>query len=558
MMVSKVAVMALVAVIAVPILLGYALNLSETTVTEYKPDGDSVDVTPLLQTGTAYTTANADVYKLNSDFTYNGVVDYYPVYNEINTTKSSLQLSQEKRTLSNGAGTNWRLYNADVEIYIFVGKDSGVTFNRLEAGTHAVLTTQNNISSIHYYAADNTVEVAWQYGSGGGVYYYTPANTNEYLVFTNNSGSDVTLYATLKSTTGTSYVDFSSGFYTSKGATVNIPDETKSLLMTVDLDSITDSSYSVRYGIGQAYFLLEKTTTAGVVSWKATQQETNQNGQYVDVNETDLYYNPSNNNVYQIYVSATPQGTTVRHGDTFYIVNWHTELRYVGSWPTLIGTANYYIKYDYDHLRESWNSNSNTFKSVGISILSGSRSPSTRLDSAQFSAFAYGIIIDTSYAPADFKTNPATTLNVSKAGLSLEFGGNTYTVDKSGNITLGTHKVSVNGLKLESVPTAGGYANKINGTTISVTADPSTIKFNGNWGASVSTVANASSTHTHTEWTAGEFGWDGIDHNFLMVGLLTSIGVFIALGIYIRRTKAALWPLLIVCGGAAMLFFVML
>lgn len=84
------------------------------------------------------------------------------------------------------------------------------------------------------------------------------------------------------------------------------------------------------------------------------------------------------------------------------------------------------------------------------------------------------------------------------------------------------------------------------------------ITFGGSWSAMITTESMESYTYTRTEWTPGQFGWNGLDQNFMMVGLLTSIGAFIALGIYIRRTKAALWPLLIVCGGAAMLFFCML
>ena len=134
----------------------------------------------------------------------------------------------------------------------------------------------------------------------------------------------------------------------------------------------------------------------------------------------------------------------------------------------------------------------------------------------------------------------------------------TYTV-KNGNITLGAHSISVDGLIFSSVPNEyGTYDNKIGNTIVSTTATPSSIQFMGKWSASVSTASMSANTYTKTEWTPGEFGWDGLDQNFLMVGLLTSLGVFIALGIYIRRTKAALWPLLIVCGGAAMLFFCML
>ena len=65
-------------------------------------------------------------------------------------------------------------------------------------------------------------------------------------------------------------------------------------------------------------------------------------------------------------------------------------------------------------------------------------------------------------------------------------------------------------------------------------------------------------TLTKTQWNAGQFAWDGMDSNFLMVGLLTSLGVFIALGIYSRRSKSSVWPLMLVAGGAAFLFLIMM
>ena len=167
----------------------------------------------------------------------------------------------------------------------------------------------------------------------------------------------------------------------------------------------------------------------------------------------------------------------------------------------------------------------------------------------------FPIISNRSYDPAQFKTNPSTTINnISQYGYAIEFAGNTYIVDSTGNITLGTHKVSVDGLKLESVPVAVGYENRINGNVISVSAQPSQIRFSGQWVASVSTIGNSATTVNKTEWTPGAFGWDGVDTNFLIVGLITCVGMFIGLGIYSRKTGKGLMPLLVVCGCASALF----
>ena len=63
-MVNKVAVIAIVAILAVPILIGFGMNLEPTTVTEYLPDKESVNVTQLLQNSVAYNNVQADSYRL--------------------------------------------------------------------------------------------------------------------------------------------------------------------------------------------------------------------------------------------------------------------------------------------------------------------------------------------------------------------------------------------------------------------------------------------------------------------------------------------------------------
>ena len=232
----------------------------------------------------------------------------------------------------------------------------------------------------------------------------------------------------------------------------------------------------------------------------------------------------------------------------------HLEFRYVGAWPSLIGEANYYNITDVQYKVSA-----PLFSGIPIGGSYAPYSPTMRVDAAEYRAMEYQIINDRTYSPADFKTNPSTTIdNVQIYGSSLDFGGNTYTVSK-GNITLGTHQIPVKGLVLSSVPNGNGeYDNKIGDTVISTTAAPSAIPFNGKWSASISTVAQEQYQYTKTEWIAGGFAWNGMDDNFLMVGLITSLGAFIALGIYARRSRASVWPLMLVCGGAAALFFIML
>jgi hypothetical protein len=105
----------------------------------------------------------------------------------------------------------------------------------------------------------------------------------------------------------------------------------------------------------------------------------------------------------------------------------------------------------------------------------------------------------------------------------------------------------------------GDYDNMIGGTIISTSATPSTITFNGTWSGSITTQSMESFTYTKPEWNAGSFAWDGMDQNFLIVGLVTCLGVFVALGIYAKkRGSGGIIPLMIAVGCAAMVFYIML
>lgn len=558
MAVSKIAVMALVGILAVPILLGYALNLSEVTETEYKPDGESINVTSLLETGTAYTSANADAFKINTDFEYGGT-EVLPSYNNQVTYKTSLPGNQTAITLAPNQTVFWRANTFDIGLYVYVGPSTNdITLMEADTSGNVLLWAVGNLVTMHYIPADNVIV----YQTRGSASFHYLNDSADYISFKNNGSSDTTIYYTSQTGT-TNYIDISGGYkfhnLGTSNLTINLPEKTKSILMSIDLNTITDSDYSIILSVGFVNIYLNKTTVDGVPKWSVVCDTG-----VIETIADELYYDTSrSSNTYQFYYSLEYAGIYIQPGipgltpdRTYYEHNNHVEFRYIGDWPTLIGPANTYLKYEYDKVKRVTYAPVTEFDRLQIYSLNVT--PTIRMDGATFSAFAYSIISDTTYTPGDFKTNPTTTLTVQKPGTSFEFAGNTYTVDNTGNITLGTHKVSVNGLKLESIPVPVGYENRINGNVISVTAEPSTIKFNGQWGASVSTIGNTATTYTKTEWTPGEFAWDGIDTNFLIVGLITCLGVFVALGIYVRKSGKGMIPLLIVCGCCAGLFFCMI
>lgn len=590
-MVSKVAIIAIVAILAVPIMLGYALNVEEVTETDYRTVGDSVNVTDLLKNGTGHSYTNANAYQINSEFNKNDRPTSV-IYEKVASNKTSIPVNQNLNPpgghyIENHTLSTYKMYFGQTI------KDStgGYLVLRIYKADNTTVLTVNNLYTLFYDDSTKTLTYTYKVSSTT----YTTAtfsNSNDYWFGFSDTGSYNGIFATewlYGDGRPSNYADISSGYYfagVSDYFDIELTDYTKNAILTIDLDSITDDNYTIKIGAGghnsganfdaatEPYYLT-KTTTAGVVSWTLTFVR--------DTSRTwDLYYDPEvPHNTYQIYWdwnydhTGEPYyeaGLNMYFNDIYY--NSHREFRYVGNWPNAIGEANVYWKVtddveNYylpmpvelpDYVPSNYTDyNFSHFFFSEVSSDSQERTPTMRVDAATFVAFDYPLIENKTYDAGMFKTNPATTINkVVSYGSSFTFGGNEYTVTK-GDITLGSHKIPVDGLTLSSVPNPnGGYDNKIGNTVISTTANPSSIVFNGKWSANISTLAQESYTITKTEWKAGDFAWDGIDKNFIMAGLLTSLGAFVGVGIYARRTRSSVWPLLIVCGGAALLFFVML
>lgn len=558
-MVSKIAVMAIVAIIAAPILIGYGMNFETETGTRYVKDGNAVNVTGLLTNDTLYTYTNANINELNFDNL--AIIDWdhneqgwLPVYAGTSTAKSSLHYASGGLAPYDDLTT---LYYLVVDNYA-AGSNSTLSVDiRTQASPDSAIWTDtyNHVIGIYWNKNDDKIIVSYYSGSS------KLTRTLEHAIditYTNYSG--VQAYwssSNSMNAPGARYVQFDKGwrfpntYDTPPFIRYSTPSKANDMLVTFNLDSAGPSENTFRfieYGTGQANdsyhsVILEKDTSSGSTEWYAYYQQ--RPGERVKVP-----YNPDiSNNSYQIWFT--------RDG---------AELRYVGAWHDIIGESNYFWSNKFTW-GQYWIFPEDEYI-TGFRIDGNAEAPPYfhtdmifRVDAANVMANTYQSIHDVTYDPQGMtnKDNPATQIkDVVKTGTSLTFGGITYTVTE-GKITIDGHAVPIRDMTFSStVNDQGTYDNAISGTVVSQTAAPSQLVFGGSWVMSVSTYAQDTESYNVTHWVPGKFAWQGVDSNFIMVGLMASVSAFIGLAMYGRRSGAKVLPLLLVCGGAAFMFLLMI
>lgn len=549
-MVSKIAVMALVAVVAVPILMGYGLNINTEDRQIWTENDDPLNAKDYLITtfdATGATFVDADIYQMNSNNFIRNSLNIYPDYVQTSGTKTPIRLLLGSHPIDN---PNFTIYgvNGYGQVIINGGYDANNYYSIKLWHEGSNWGEYSHIKMVIYHT-DGSVDIVYDYSYGGHRTATKTDVTSIDFTVTGTSPGDRTLI----DLPNAPYVKLSKGYRLNMDgirwdpANLNAPQgvldtyieisqTTQSALLTLNLDSITDSDAMFRIYDGQGYLHFKKTTTAGVVKWEYTPKIYDLSMQPYDFQE--IYYNPLSSNTYQVYLDSDYTG----------------ELRYVGAWSDTFGAVSPMITYPFE-LEHNPYVTPREFINT-ISILG--QSPVMRIDAARVGAYDYRVMEDAVYDPAAFRANPITTMtNGLRFGQSLEFGGNTYLVTK-GNITIGTHDFSLEGMTFESVQVGGQYENRINGNTVSTTAAPSTLTLNGKWLADVTTESQSLETVSDTKWEPGKFAWNGIDTDFKIAGLMASLGAFIALAVYGRRSGAKVMPLLVVCGGAALMFLVMI
>lgn len=275
--------------------------------------------------------------------------------------------------------------------------------------------------------------------------------------------------------------------------------------------------------------------------------------------DATVYLNPTNEYTgasLQSYEISSSGGTiyvndTILGGYSSLVVTIATDKTTVSgitSWPTmgvsptllntreLSGTTSYFNKVELNMVDEDRDDVS--FRVNGSNVLAG-YFPSTK---------------DYTLSMSDLFPDKSYSLKLNSIGIygdSINIGSTSYGVT-DGRINVGGKLVPLKGAVIKSINDGGVYKNTINGYELGDTSAPAAITFGGEWSLTV-TGDTLKETHpTHMEWTPGEFAFDKRD--FAAVGLLVAGACLLGLGMVGQRSGIKIGVLLLICGGAALVY----
>lgn len=540
-MVSKVAVIAIVVIVAAPILLGYAMAFEEVDKDVWTEDRTR-SVNGLFNNGVAWTWVSANTYTMNGIGSLNDGMDHYmtPYYNQIAASPyTSIEVGQRAYS----ANATITMGQSSGTVYIDDGEAATLHVTYLEGGV-IVNTNQALTFSASF--------------SGGSIYgfYQTPLGVNVSYQFDNVQSFSFNKDVHIQDYVSGSYADPAAGWTVNQlsyAAYAQLP------IFWGFKDLITDMVViTVDFGPTLAGLSANDTVSStirplinGMVSggplevtmhkWNGLTTDSSYmefNGQRVYTAQTIGMDFVSTDNVWQFVFDLDG-----------------AEAYYVKSWPDQFGRAQYYqqIEIPYEYASDS---DPRVTEIYGLSLEEGL---TYRIDYAHTRSTSYPIATDITWDATDLLQDDEASYRITfgsgQIGSSIGWAGQTYKIT-DGSIKVGSVKYKVSELQLDSRYLNGERINYINGRQIS-TGD-NELQLGGSWTAIVSLSELTHSTNTVTEWQPGEFAWNGVDQSFALMGLITCAAAFVGLGMYGKRSGAKVGTLMLVCGCAAFVFLALL
>lgn len=199
------------------------------------------------------------------------------------------------------------------------------------------------------------------------------------------------------------------------------------------------------------------------------------------------------------------------------------------------------------------------FNKVNLNIPDEDRTDvSFRVNAANVLAGYFPSTKDYTLSMAELFPDKSYSLKLNSIGIygdSINIGSTAYGVT-DGRISVGGKLVPLKGAVIRSINDGGVYKNTINGYELGDTSAPAAITFGGEWSLTI-TGDTLKETHpTHMEWSPGEFAFDKRD--FAAVGLLVAGACMVGLGMTGQRSGVKIGVLMLVCGGAALVYLTMI
>lgn len=271
-------------------------------------------------------------------------------------------------------------------------------------------------------------------------------------------------------------------------------------------------------------------------------------GEYCTIG--DLRIQPSGSQI-EAYLTSEGVYQTLGAYDALQVVVDTGGYRITGlaTWPTM-GVVP--VTYNTIH----FDAETNPF--VKIKIEATSQGWHFRVDNANIQQGSYPSTYD--YALNLQQIYPDTNIDIYLNSIGvygdyINFGGALLTVD-NGAVEINGKTYRLLHAHLSAWNEGTHYSLRINGDEVATTSEPPTIFWGGEWSVTATAYKIEQVHETVTVWHAGEFGLDKT--GFAVAGLLACGALLVVLGLSGQRSGGKMGVLLLICGGAAIVFLLII
>ena len=530
-----IAAVALTLVIITPIGMGFLLSMSDETTTTLER-GEGVNVTDLLINSEAnYVTTYTGVSN-NSYLTGGG----YPTYVKTGSTVTAYPVISSTTTSYSFSSGGIILVDVNGDV---LGYPTEAAEKQTGTGTTAYVGLKMQIKSADYSGSDLQEVYAWEWYGTDLLKVYTGTSddltehtfTQVTLAYVYRDVTTPTVNITKYSYSDSTYGDVSYGWTMPSGSSWTNTHANETVSFLVDVSGLSRDGST-----GYLGFVLTD-ADGGWIHDLCIYKDGNSGM----ISVYELY--ASGHGVIELGVFDELRVTIDSTTNTFTvdgITSWPT----FGYTPTVINSVSVTTDEAVDE-----------FSDVLIYYQKYTSKPVFRVDSTIIKGGTYPAIVDKIYDPTSSFPGYDVDFVIKGAdvyGDAITVGDTSYAVT-DGRIALddGT-VVRLKDASFRFQESDGVHTVSVNGTEICASEDAVSIGFSGLWSMTAYSYKLEEKSSTSLTWHAGEFGLDRT--GIAAVGLLVCGGLLVGLGMTGARSGAKIGALLLICGGAALVYIMII